>query len=111
VTVQGNPLEILIPAPDILIISDAIVVTLYKFKKFSEMGRGEKMRACYQHACLSYAMGNKMSNASLRERFGLAETQAAPISRLIRDSVNAKLIKPVDTGNDPTKKFYIPEWG
>jgi len=102
--------EYRLPAPDILAFSDATIVTLYKFKKFSELGSHEKKKACYQHACLLYANSREMSNASLRERFGLPDTQAAPISRLIRDSVNAKLIKPSDKGNDPSKKSYIPEW-
>ena len=102
--------EYRLPAPDISAFSDATIVTLYKFKKFSEIGGHEKRRACYQHACLMYANSKEMSNASLRERFGLADTQAAQISRLIRDSVNAKLIKPSDKGRDPSKKSYIPEW-
>ena len=88
--------EYRLPAPDILVISDATVVTLYKFRKFSGMSRQEKMRACYQHACLMYAAGKGMSNASLRERFGLDGTQMANMSRLIRDSLDAKLIKSAD---------------
>ena len=66
------------------------------------------MRACYQHACLMYAIGKKMTNASLRERFGIGDDYVAQTSRLIRDSVNAKLIKPSD--DDPNRRLYIPAW-
>ncbi|MCL2890806.1 MAG: hypothetical protein FWF40_02810 [Methanomassiliicoccaceae archaeon] len=100
--------EYRLPPPDILVLQESTVITLYKFKKFSDLDRGEKMRACYQHACLMYATGKKMTNASLRERFGLDDTQMSKISRLIRDALDAKLIKSVDT--DANSRFYIPEW-
>jgi len=87
---------------------ESTVITLYKLKKFSDLDRGEKMRACYQHACLMYAIGKKMTNASLRERFGIGDDYVAQTSRLIRDSVNAKLIKPSD--DDPNRRLYIPAW-
>lgn len=83
-TVVQSCEEYRLPAPDILVVSDATVVTLYKFKKFSDMDRTEKMRACYQHACLMYATGKKMTNASLRERFGLGDDYVSQTSRLIR---------------------------
>ena len=100
--------EYRLPPPDILVFPESTVITLYKFKKFSDLDRGEKMRACYQHACLMHAIGKKMTNASLRERFGLDDTQMSKVSRLIRDAVDAKVIKSVDT--DAGSRFYIPEW-
>ena len=33
------------------------------------MSNDEKVRACYQHACLQWILGNNMDNASLRKRF------------------------------------------
>jgi len=55
-----------------------------------------------------YAIGKKMTNASLRERFGLDDTQMSKVSRLIRDAVDSKVIKSVDA--DAGSRFYIPGW-
>ena len=51
-----------------------------------------------------------MTNSSLRERFGLESTSAASISRLIKEAVNAKLIKPLDPTTSNRYMKYIPAW-
>jgi hypothetical protein len=51
-----------------------------------------------------------MTNTTLRERFGLPMTSKSMISRLIADSVNAKLIKPLDPHTAPRYMCYIPFW-
>lgn len=35
------------------------------------MSKTDRVRACYQHCCLMYVSNRRMSNQSLRERFGL----------------------------------------
>lgn len=52
-----------------------------------------------------------MSNSSLRERFGLGTTSSASMSRLIKDTINVKLIKPLDPDTAPRHMYYIPFWG
>jgi ATP-dependent DNA helicase RecG len=59
----------------------------------------------------SYVMNERMTNQSLRERFGFPESKAETISRVIRDALEAKRIKP----DDPTSRSkryarYIPFW-
>jgi len=39
----------------------------------------------YLHACVKYMEKNALTNSSLRERFGVAESSSGSISRLIKD--------------------------
>ena len=52
-----------------------------------------------------------MSNQTLRERFKIEERNYATASRIIADTIEAKLIKPADA-QSKSKKFatYIPFW-
>jgi predicted HTH transcriptional regulator len=56
-------------------------------------------------------MNEKMTNTTLRERFKIADENAAMVSRMIKDTVDAKLIKEDDPENT-SRKFvrYIPIW-
>lgn len=51
-----------------------------------------------------------MGNASLRARFGADEPSALTISRLIRDTVDAGLIKPYDPNGGRKYMTYVPAW-
>ncbi len=42
-----------------------------------------------------------MTNTSLWEHFGLADKQKSVVSRLIKDVLDTKLIKPLDPGMAP----------
>ena len=37
------------------------------------MEKGDRIRACYLHACLRYVSRDYMTNTSLRDRFGIAQ--------------------------------------
>lgn len=95
-----------LPAPDFRVAGNSTVAVLYGPRKFSQMTRTERIRACYQHACLLYVSGKRMSNASLRKRLGIKDSNYPLASRIIRDSIAAKLIKPHDEG-----ATYVPFWG
>ena len=71
----------------------------------------DKMRATYQHCCLKYVTNEKMTNQSLRSRFGIEERNAATASRIIGDTLNEGLVKN-DDPNTNSKKYakYIPFW-
>ena len=56
------------------------------------MSGEERRQACYWHACIQYANSQSLTNASLRERFGMADSGASQISRLIRECVDNGLI-------------------
>lgn len=80
-------------------------------KTFAEMSEQERTDACYQHAIIQYYGNGGMSNASLRQRFGMHDKQASQISRLIKDVIELGKIKPKDPESE-SKKFtvYIPYW-
>ena len=50
------------------------------------------------------------TNKSLRERFGLADTYSASISRLIKEAVKEQIIKPLDDSTSNRYIRYIPSW-
>jgi ATP-dependent DNA helicase RecG len=75
------------------------------------MDRGNRIRACYQHASLWYVSGKRMTNATLRQRLGIKDSNYPMASRVIRDAVEAKLIKPYARGSESKKDAsYIPFW-
>jgi predicted HTH transcriptional regulator len=100
-----------LPAYDVMIQEKHTKVVLYAYQKFADMDKKDRIRACYQHACLKYVMNEKMSNTSLRQRFKIADENAAMVSRIIKDTYEAGLIKEDDPENT-SRKFikYIPIW-
>jgi ATP-dependent DNA helicase RecG len=103
-----------LPAPDFAAISTAkpgfTRATLYAPRKLNEMDAVERIRACYQHACLCFVTGKRMTNASVRKRFGIEEHNAAKASRLIAEALAANFIKAF--APDQGKKYasYLPFW-
>lgn len=84
-------------------------VTLYPKKSISEMTREERIVACYQHCCLTFADNMTMNNQSLRERFGLNKNQGTIASHIISDTVSKGLIKASNPDSE-SRKFvsYVP---
>lgn len=86
-------------------------VTLYSPRKFKDMSREERKRACYQHAVIKYLSHGTMTNASLRERFKMHEKHRSMISRLIKESLDAKVIRIKDINGKSNKQAeYLPYW-
>jgi hypothetical protein len=54
----------------------------------------QEKAACYQHACLRYVSNQQMNNESLRNRMGIEDKSYPMASRIIKDSIEAELIKP-----------------
>jgi ATP-dependent DNA helicase RecG len=100
-----------LPAPSFQ--SDGIRthVIIYGPMKIGAMDRADRVRACYQHCALKYVMSERMTNKSLRQRFGLAESKSAIASQTIAATVDAKWIK-LDEKVGSSKKFarYVPFW-
>ena len=84
-------------------------ITLYPRKSISEMTREERIEACYQHCCLTYADNETMNNQSVRERFGLNKNQGTIASHIISDTIAKGLIKSSKPDSD-SRKFisYVP---
>jgi ATP-dependent DNA helicase RecG len=99
--------------PPINVITDEIRtrVTLYSYKKLNDLDKKEKIRACYQHACLKWVSNEKMSNQSLRERFQIEDRNYSIASRIIRDALEEKIIKE-DDPESKSRKYasYVPYW-
>ena len=100
-----------LPALDIQAQEKHTKMILYAYQKFGDMDKKDRIRACYQHACLKYVTNDKMTNQSLRERFNIADENAAMVSRMIKDTFEAGLIKEEDP-ESKSRKFvkYIPIW-
>jgi len=77
---------------------------------FENMTREDKIRACYQHACVRYLNGGGMTNASLRERFGLKDTMSSPVFRIIKGATEAGMMKGLDPSAAPKYICYVPFW-
>jgi ATP-dependent DNA helicase RecG len=97
-----------LPAPDFLVVDQNLRVTLFGPRSFGAMDRTERARVCYQHACLMSHQHRRLTNGSLRDRFGIAERNAAQVSRVIREALDVGLIKPADA--ERPKAGYLPFW-
>ncbi len=100
-----------LPPINIIVAEQRTRVTLYSYKTLNNLDKKEKIRACYQHACLKYVSNEKMTNQSLRERFKIENQNAAIASRIIRDAILDNAIKE-DDPESKSRKFasYIPYW-
>jgi hypothetical protein len=74
-----------LPAPDFRAGIKRFSVVLLAPRRFEDMDRDDRIRACYQHCCLCYVLHGKMTNQSVRERFKRPEAKAESASRVIRD--------------------------
>lgn len=100
-----------LPAINVMIAEKRTRVVLYSYKTLNETDKNEKIRACYQHACLKYVSNEKMTNQSLRERFKIEDHNYAIASRIIRDAIAEGVIKEDDPTNKSRKyASYIPFW-
>jgi predicted HTH transcriptional regulator len=99
-----------LPAPRIVAYPENTKVILWAAEKFSDMSQEDKLWTCYMHACIKTVMGEQLTNKSLRDRFGLADSSAGSISRLIKQAVSEKLIKPLDESTAPRYMKYVPIW-
>lgn len=99
-----------LPAPIFEAPGEFTRTVLFAHKPLSEMDKTERVRACYLHACLKWAMRDYLTNSSLRERFGVEERNKAAISRYIKEAVEAEVIKLYDAEAAPRLRKYVPYW-
>ncbi|MBE6400910.1 MAG: transcriptional regulator [Verrucomicrobia bacterium] len=97
-------------APRIEIYEDSTRVVLSSFVGFSRLTQEDKRWSTYLHACIKFMEGGALSNASLRQRFGLQESSSGSISRLIKLAVSGNLLKPLDANTAPRYMKYVPIW-
>lgn len=99
-----------LPPPIFKVVGNSTVITILGKRLFSQMSREDRIRACYQHACLRYLSGDPMRNATLRARLGLTEKQYPQASIVIADTIETRLIKPLDGDQSNRLARYVPYW-
>ncbi|MCX6348127.1 MAG: putative DNA binding domain-containing protein [Candidatus Aureabacteria bacterium] len=97
-----------LPAPDFRATTNHTVAILLGPRKLSQMDRQDRIRACYQHACLWYVAGKRITNSSLRERLGIVKKNYPMASRIIKDTVEAGFIR--QAGGTRKDATYVPFW-
>ena len=60
--------------------------------------------------CYCYVNAIEVSNATVRERFGISEANKAMASRIIKDTVLSGKIKLSDPNAAVKQRKYIPYW-
>jgi ATP-dependent DNA helicase RecG len=100
-----------LPPINVIVAENRTRVTMYSYKSLNNLDKKEKIRACYQHACLKYVSNEKMTNQSLRERFKIEDHNYSIASRVIRDAIEDGVIKE-DDPESKSRKYasYIPSW-
>ncbi|MGB3311519.1 MAG: ATP-binding protein [Nodosilinea sp.] len=99
-----------LPAPIFEVTGDNTRAILFAPQSFSKMDKSDRIRACYFHAVLRYVSRDYMTNASLRERFGLPAQSRPTATKLIKESIETGAIKPYDNSAAPKLMKYIPFW-
>ncbi|MBN1928765.1 MAG: transcriptional regulator [Chlorobiaceae bacterium] len=99
-----------LPAPLFETTDEHTRAVLFAHRDFRDMDKVDRIRACYLHACLRYVQRDYLTNASLRDRFGIEEKNKATASRYIREALEEGVIRPVN--EDAARKMmkYVPFW-
>jgi ATP-dependent DNA helicase RecG len=100
-----------LPAPEFIVGHKRTHAVVFGPRGFDEMDRDDRVRACYQHCALKRVLFERMTNQTLRERFGLPEGKAAVTSQIIAAAIEAGMIK-ADEAVGGSRKFarYLPFW-
>ena len=100
-----------LPAPDFRVTTNHTVAVLFGPRTLSEMDKADRVRACYQHACLLHVSNKFMTNASLRKRFSIDDKNYSMASRIISDTLQEGFIRPYDPKSRSKKHAkYVPFW-
>ena len=100
-----------LPAPDFQVGFKRTSAVIAGPRAFRDMDRRDRIRASYQHCVLQWVMRKRMTNQTLRERFGLSERRSGSVSQIISATVEEGLIKP-DPSSTESRRYvrYIPHW-
>jgi len=99
-----------LPAPVFRTTDEHTQAILFAHKELKEMDKSERVRACYLHAALRYVQNSPMTNTTLRERFAIDVKNSAIVSRIISDTMVAKLVRCHDETVGTKARKYIPWW-
>lgn len=99
-----------LPAPIFEVPDGFTRSVLFAHRPLARMDKADRVRALYQHACLRYVSREQLTNASVRERFGIEPANKAAASRLIRDALDAGVIRLVNEDVGDKLRAYVPHW-
>lgn len=99
-----------LPAPLFEMSDEFTKMTLFAYREFKYLDKEERIRACYLHASLKYISHEVMNNSTLRERFGIEVKNSAMISRVIKQAIEAGVIKMYDPTAGTRSARYVPHW-
>ena len=102
--------DLTIPAPKVETGDDFSRTKLYWYVNLAKWTKEDKIRTCYLYTCYCYVNEIEVSNAVLRERFGVEEKNKAIVSRIIKDTMLVNLIKLTDDNAAPKMRRYVPYW-
>lgn len=97
-----------LPPPLLRAEDNSFQAVLYGPRSFAAMTPEERVRACYFHAVLKFLSGDKMKNASLCARLGIAPKNAAQATAVINKTLEAGMIRVADP--DHPRAGYVPSW-
>ena len=100
-----------LPAPEFLHSNMSTTAILFSHRTFRDMSRADRVRACYQHCALTYVTRSRMTNQSLRERFGLSASKTAQVSQIIAATRESDLIR-LEASDSTSTRYakYVPYW-
>jgi ATP-dependent DNA helicase RecG len=99
-----------LPAPLFEETAEHTRIVLFAHRALTDMGKEDKIRAAYLHACLKYVQRDFMSNTSLRARFSIDPKNSALASRIIKEALGARKIKPYGDASSRRYMKYVPWW-
>lgn len=99
-----------LPAPLFEVSGEFTRTELFAHKDLKDLNRADRIRACYLHACLCHVTDRKMTNATLRKRFGIADQNAAEASRLLKEAVEDGKIVISGSSAGRRHRTYLPFW-
>lgn len=99
-----------LPAPDFQKDDLFTKVIMYAPMTLRQMDKKDKRRACYQHCCLQYLSGQKMTNESFRGRLNISNENYSMASRIIADTISVGYIKPDEAASSKKYAKYVPFW-
>lgn len=94
-----------LPAPKFEKFEDSTRITLYDRRPLKDMTLDDRVRACFQHCVLRFVENGRMTNASLRERLGIKESNYPAATTIINETIKRGLVKESDKS-----KEYVPFW-
>ena len=99
-----------IPAPKVENGEDFCRTMFFWHESLSKWSKEDKTRTCYLYVCYCYVNGIEVSNAVLRDRFGITEANKAMASRIIKDTIEIGKIKLKDPNAAVKMRRYVPYW-